>query len=65
MTTVSFGRDIRPLFRARDIESMIWAFDLTSYDDVKTHADAILKRLSEGDMPCDSAWPNGSRCSAA
>jgi hypothetical protein len=54
---VSFERDIRPLFRAEDIEEMSWAFDLSSYDDVREHADEIYTRLADGTMPCDAAWP--------
>jgi hypothetical protein len=53
----SFARDIRPLFRAKDINSMKKAFDLSSYDDVRSHADAILARVSAGSMPCDGPWP--------
>ncbi|HKA93202.1 MAG TPA: hypothetical protein VKE97_05315 [Acidimicrobiia bacterium] len=36
---------------------MAWAFDLSSYDDVKEHASAILDRLRDGSMPCDGQWP--------
>jgi hypothetical protein len=54
---VGFEQDIRPLFRDKDVESMASAFDLSSYDDVKANADAILERLSDGSMPCDGAWP--------
>jgi hypothetical protein len=53
----SFERDIRPLFRAKDIESMSAAFDLSSYTDVRTNADRIYQRLADGSMPCDAAWP--------
>jgi hypothetical protein len=28
----SFGADIRPLFRPEDVEEMLWAFDLSSYE---------------------------------
>ncbi|MDQ3693033.1 MAG: hypothetical protein M3464_05340 [Chloroflexota bacterium] len=35
---------------------MHWAFDLWSYQDVVSHADAILERLRSGSMPCDEAW---------
>jgi hypothetical protein len=56
MTDVSFGRDIRPLFRAEDVESMSFAFDLSSYDDVRDHAEQIYERLAEGTMPCDEPW---------
>jgi hypothetical protein len=52
-----FEDDIKPLFRERDRDSMRFAFDLWSHDDVSTHADAILDRLEAGTMPCDSAWP--------
>ena len=49
--------DVQPLFREQDRESMRWAFDLWSYEDVKRHADAILERLAQGTMPCDGPWP--------
>ena len=52
-----FDQDIKPLFRERDRDSMRFAFDLWSPDDVSTHADAILGRLEAGSMPCDGAWP--------
>ena len=54
---VSFEANIKPMFRERDRQSMQWAFDLWSYDDVDAHADAILARLRAGTMPCDGAWP--------
>jgi len=52
-----FEQDIKPLFRPVDYESMAWAFDLSSYDEVKDHASVILARLREGSMPCDGEWP--------
>jgi hypothetical protein len=54
---VGFEADIRPLFRAEDVEEMSWAFDLSSYEDVRENADAIYERLAEGSMPCDGPWP--------
>lgn len=59
MATVesSYERDVKPLFRETDRESMRTSFDLWSYDDVKEHADAILGVLEAGAMPCDGAWP--------
>jgi hypothetical protein len=54
---VGFERDIRPLFRPKDIARMTFKFDLSSYDDVRTHSRSILRRLSNGSMPCDGAWP--------
>ena len=53
----SYETDVKPLFRERDRESMQFAFDLWSYDDVNRNADAILSRLRSGSMPCDGAWP--------
>jgi CDGSH-type Zn-finger protein len=54
---VRFEKHIKPLFRQRDRQSMKFAFDLWAYEDVSTHAAAILERLSNGTMPCDGAWP--------
>ncbi len=53
----SFERDIRPLFRPKDVESMSSAFDLSSYEDVRTNAAPIYERVANGSMPCDVAWP--------
>jgi hypothetical protein len=53
---LSFAKDIRPLFRDRDVQSMQFAFDLASYEEVRTHADAIYATLAAGQMPCDGAW---------
>jgi hypothetical protein len=55
---VSYERDIRPLFRDRDVSSMSFAFDLASYEDVRENAEAIYEQLAAGDMPCDGAWPD-------
>ena len=54
---LSFETDVKPLFRERDQQSMEFAFDLWSHEDVSEHADAILARLKAGTMPCDGAWP--------
>ena len=54
---LSYEGHIKPLFRERDRNSMRFAFDLWSHDDVRTHADSILTRLQAGTMPCDGAWP--------
>jgi hypothetical protein len=53
---ISFEQHIKPLFRERDRQSMKWAFDLWSLDDVAANSEAILGRLREGTMPCDGAW---------
>jgi hypothetical protein len=44
-TLTSFASDIRPLFTVRDIHAMSKAFNLASYDDVKTHAAVIYDRI--------------------
>ena len=54
---VSFEAHVKPLFRARDRQSMVFAFDLWSPADVQAHAADILARLENGTMPCDGAWP--------
>ena len=56
---LSFERDIKPLFRAKDRDSMMRAFDLFDYDDVVENADAIVGSLRSGQMPCDGAWVAG------
>ena len=54
---LSFAKDIQPLFREKDRDSMRKAFDLFDYADVSDHADAIVGALRSGKMPCDGAWP--------
>jgi hypothetical protein len=56
-SSLSFTRDIQPLFREDDREAMEFAFDLWNYHDVSTHAEDILERLEDGSMPCDQEWP--------
>jgi hypothetical protein len=54
---LSFEQDIKPLFRQKDRDAMLAAFDLFDYEDVVEKADAILGSLRSGQMPCDGAWP--------
>jgi hypothetical protein len=54
---LSFERDVRPMFREKDRESMLKHFDLWSHSDVQAHQEAILARLRNGTMPCDGKWP--------
>ena len=56
---MSFERDVRPLFRERDRGAMLGVakFDLWKQEDVAEHSQDILKRLEDGSMPCDQAWP--------
>lgn len=55
---LSFERDVRPLFRDKDRDSMMSAFDLFDHADVAENADAIVGALRSGQMPCDGAWPD-------
>ncbi|HEY7197173.1 MAG TPA: hypothetical protein VH306_08295 [Gaiellaceae bacterium] len=52
-----FAADIAPLWREGDVEAMLFAFDLRSYDDVRENAEEIWDRLDDGSMPCDEEWP--------
>jgi hypothetical protein len=54
---LSFAAHVNPLFRSQDRNSMRFAFDLWSYDDVVAHAGAILAQVRAGSMPCDAPWP--------
>jgi hypothetical protein len=54
---IRFEKHIKPLFRTRDRQSMMFAFDLWSYADVREHAQEILDRVAAGTMPCDGPWP--------
>ena len=49
--TVSFKRDIRPMFTDMDVEHMRKAMDLSSRDSVFLHAGAIYEAVSSGHMP--------------
>ena len=55
--SAGFEAGIKPLFRERDQQAMRSRFDLWSYAAVSQPADAILRRLRDGTMPCDGAWP--------
>jgi hypothetical protein len=53
---MGFDQTIKPMFREEDRASMDFAFDLWSFEDVKTNASLILERVEDGTMPCDKAW---------
>ena len=55
--SISFQKDIKPLFRDKDVEAMKPRFDLSAYEDVKKHAENIYPRLKNGSMPSDGPWP--------
>ena len=54
---LSFASDIKPLFREKDRDAMISAFDLFDYADVAENADAIVGAVRSGQMPCDGERP--------
>lgn len=54
---VGFEAHIRPLFRRRDRDSMRFALDLWSCDEVREHAEEVHERVANGSMPCDGRWP--------
>jgi hypothetical protein len=56
MQPIRFEEHVKTMFRPRDRQSMQFAFDLWSYDDVTAHADDILARVRAGTMPCDGPW---------
>jgi hypothetical protein len=45
MAAPSFAKDIRPLFTDEDVKHMSFAFDLSSFADVKANSPAILDRV--------------------
>ena len=50
--SLSFAKDIRPMFTDLDVAHMKPAgMDLSDYDDVKKHAVAIYAAVSQGIMP--------------
>ena len=53
---LSFERDTKPMFRQKDRDAMLQAFDLFDYDDVVENARKIARTLRSGQMPCDGAW---------
>ena len=56
MVDPSFGKHIKPPFRGKDRSSMRNRFDLSSCQDVRENAAAILGALRAGTMPCDGPW---------
>jgi hypothetical protein len=57
---LSYAKDIKPLFRSKDVEAMRSRLDLSSYKDVSSWADSILSHLEDGSMPCDGRWEKAS-----
>lgn len=55
----SFCKDIRPLFRPKDRNSMLGtkpSFDLWRWEDVYAYREAILNAVRSKRMPCDAPW---------
>jgi hypothetical protein len=56
---LSYTRDIRPLFRSRDISCMQdFGFDLGKLSDVRMRSADIYARLAAKSMPEDGPWPD-------
>jgi hypothetical protein len=49
--TLSFARDIRPMFTDMDVSHMKKAMDLSNRDSVFQHAQAIYESVASGHMP--------------
>ena len=56
-SSIGFDTDVKPLFREGDRRAMLTSFDLWSCADSSEHADAILRVVATGAMPCDTDWP--------
>ena len=57
MALLRFADHICPLFRSFDIKSMKpYGIDISSYEEVKAHAQDIYHRLLAKEMPCDQPW---------
>lgn len=52
----AFEQDIKPMFREKDRNAMMFAFDLWDESQVRANASDIQERLEGGDMPCDAPW---------
>lgn len=55
---VDFARDIGPLLRDDDLDSMPSASDLAGCADVVEHVDAFVAFLCCARMPCAGVWPD-------
>lgn len=53
MNSVTWTNDIKKMFTPADISAMVpYGIDLSSYDSVKGHANAIYVRVHNQSMPC-------------
>lgn len=50
-SSLSFAKDIRPLFTDTDVAHMAFAMDLSDPKSVAEHADAIYGAVSNASMP--------------
>ena len=58
--SLSFAKDIRPLCRQKDVDTMNdFGLDLSSYEEVKGKAPKICATFENGSMPCNEPWPEG------
>lgn len=54
-TTLSFAKDVRPMFTQMDVDHMQAFMDLSNRDSVFENADAIYDTVSSGTMPPPSS----------
>jgi hypothetical protein len=54
---LSLERDVGPMFRDKDHDSMLKGIDLLSCSDVGVDQDSVLSRLRDSATPWDGAWP--------
>jgi hypothetical protein len=55
-SVIGYDKEIKPLFTQVDRDHMKSMFDLWSYEDVKTNANAILDSVSNQRMPPGRPW---------
>ncbi len=56
--SLSFEKDIRPLFTDTDIDCMGYYVLLDDCEEVKAEAENIYSRLADKTMPPDDPWPD-------
>ena len=54
--SLTFEKDIRPLFTDTDIDHMAFYAQLDDYEEVKAEAENIYSRLADKTMPPDDPW---------
>lgn len=56
--SLSFEKDIKPMFTKEDREAMLFTFDLWNHEDIVREISRIKPRvLDDRDMPPPAGWP--------